>query len=1092
MRSISRLRIPGLALLLAALLTIAPSDEPPSARAQQLGEAYHRVDSLVSAEEPRIPGVFKGPWGVEVAPDGRILVADHSLGLVHELDRLGQPRTLWGEDGSLGQPRDVAAAEDAIYVSDPEADRIHVLSPAGQLRESWTLAGGPAGLAWDAARGRLYVSRPSQQDVVVLDTSGQTIDRWEGGDDGFGEPWGVAVRPNGGVLVTDIGGTNSGPVVRSFDRDGLIIGGFGVTLDGQTQIPLDVAVDEDGDIYVLGELALYRIRDGGVIATLRTPGGRGIAVGPGQGLMTSVQDYREGFTGLRHYPDRRRIELTADDWGGPFAPLGTIEGPRRLSANADDRLFILDNWPRVQSWSGDGSPVAQFGGGGMHDIAAGGRGSVYTIEGRRMRYRSETGDELWSWEPPGSDPREGNAYSWLTAVDSFDLAGAGNAVAVFDMGDQRVYALDFSGNPLGEWAISPPDGFTSVADIALGEGRIYLLNRTSGQLEARAMADGQLEQGWTLPGSPQRIDVGQDGHIYALLREGWVLKLDGEARPVAAWALDPEARRPPRANDLAVGPDGRVYVAMDETDEIAVFEPDPDAQPGQLPGFEARCLLEHDKLASPARIDLGFSVQVSLRIDGECPLADGRSDILLLVDTSGSMSGAKMSAARSAALEFIGQLDYSLNQVGLISFSTDVDLVQPLTDNPRELLRAIPDLGDDAGTNMLEAMLMADEEFHSPRARPEAKPVIILLTDGRPSGGAGEILRMAGQFRAEGAPEIYTIGLGLDAAGDFLRQVATAPNFYFDAPTEYDLSRVYDLIARRVAASVLLEQVTLVDELPANMEYKAGTAYPSARFDAASNTLTWNLTRVPPSGMHLRYRVEPLEAGLHPTNVRAVADYVDGLSVAGRIEFPIPMVEVVAPERWSLHLPLLYKQQCKPTNADVVLVIDTSTSMRENGGVKLQEAVRAARIFIDRMNLPQDRVAIVAFNGQAELVQPLSGDQLQVAGALDRLPVGAGTRIDLGLDVARSALEDRDNRHLPVIVLLTDGQPSGISPTEVEAAAARAEAAGIIRFTIGLGGDPDMALLQRVAGNAARAFFAPNADDLAEIYRQIAAAIPCQ
>jgi Mg-chelatase subunit ChlD len=244
--------------------------------------------------------------------------------------------------------------------------------------------------------------------------------------------------------------------------------------------------------------------------------------------------------------------------------------------------------------------------------------------------------------------------------------------------------------------------------------------------------------------------------------------------------------------------------------------------------------------------------------------------------------------------------------------------------------------------------------------------------------------------------------------------------------------------------------------------------------------------------MRIRYRVEPLEPGLHPTNVRAVAQYVDGLSVSGSLEFPIPEVEVLVSERWTLHLPLLLKEKCKETNADVVLVIDTSTSMREGGGVKLQQAVRAARIFIDQMNLPQDRVALVAFSGEASLVQALSGDQLRVAGALDRLPVGAGTRIDLGLDAATAALAARDTAHLPVIVLLTDGQPSGTSAAEVEAAAARAAAAGFIRFTIGLGGDADMGLLERVAGSAERSFFAPTADELAQIYRQIATAIPCQ
>lgn len=1091
-------------VLLAALAVLAAPSAPPSA-AQAPGEAYRRVATWQSSATPRVSGLFKAPWGAAVGPDGRIYVADAGLGAVHVLAADGSALALWDAGGAgLGAVRDLAWGDGRLFVSDPDGDRIHVLGPDGRVQDTWSLSGGPGGLAYDGAAGRLYVTTLRGHGVRVLDASGELRGGWDAADSQMEEPWGIAVGPDGRVYVGDV--APAVKIVWIFDAQGVLSGGLQVSLDNVAQAPIDVAVDEDGDIFVATELSLARYHEGQLVGRpVAAPGGRGLAIGPGSGLVATAQDFRLGFTGLRHYRDRRALNAVVDAWGGPFAPLGALEGPRRVSANADDRVFVLDTWPRVQSWRGDGTPRAQLGAGGLHDIAAGPRGSVFAIEGRALGFWPEDGigGALWRWLPPDSTPASGPPTSWLMAADGFARA-EGHAAALLDLGDQRLFVLDTSGNPLAEWPLAPPEGFESVADLALGQDRVYWIHRGRAQVEARRLTDGALLEAWTVPGSPIRLDLGADGSLYVLVREGWVWKYATGAgaprEPRAFWpVLAAGEPLPPiggaGATDLAAGEAGRVYVSLGEAGEIRVFEPDPAGQPGPPPVLADRCTLARDKVAAPARVAVGEPVEIRLSVEGECPLADARSDILLLVDTSGSMSGSKMGAARSAALEFVGQLDYSLNQVGLISFSTDVALVQPLTQNPRALIRAIPGLGDDSGTNMLGAIQMAEQELAGPRARPAARKVIVLLTDGRPNTGEDVIQALAASFRRRGI-EVYAIGLGLDVDRSFLSGIATHPGYYFEAPTEYELSRVYETIGRRVAASALLGRARVTDVLPPDMRFVPGSAAPPADYDAASRSLSWDLRQVGTGGLLLRYRVVPQQPGLRPTNAHAEIDYEDGLGKAGRLVFPVPEVEVVAPERWLAHLPILYRQQCPELRTDVVLALDTSASMREaarpGAPTKLDAAVQAARVFLGQLALPRDRVAIVAFSGTAETVQPLSGDVLALLGALERLPAGNGTRIDLGLAKALDALGPTPPGRLPALVLLTDGNQSGAPESEVDAAAARAAAAGLRVYTIGLGGDANLPLLARVAGDSRRAYFAPSEADLAAIYRSIAGAIPCE
>jgi len=78
-----------------------------------------------------------------------------------------------------------------------------------------------------------------------------------------------------------------------------------------------------------------------------------------------------------------------------------------------------------------------------------------------------------------------------------------------------------------------------------------------------------------------------------------------------------------------------------------------------------------------------------------------------------------------------------------------------------------------------------------------------------------------------------------------------------------------------------------------------------------------------------------------------------------------------------------------------------------------------------------------------------------------------------------------------VLIVLTDGRANPVGPEAAVEEARRAKQAGVIVYTIGLGQDLDVDALEQMASGSARFYRAPDAEQLADIYQQIAVTIPC-
>jgi tight adherence protein B len=185
----------------------------------------------------------------------------------------------------------------------------------------------------------------------------------------------------------------------------------------------------------------------------------------------------------------------------------------------------------------------------------------------------------------------------------------------------------------------------------------------------------------------------------------------------------------------------------------------------------------------------------------QCQASPLPVDVVLAIDTSSSMTGAKLAAAKQAAATFVNLLDLRPGQdrAAVVGFNTTASLAQVLTANRAAVQAGLAGLVTSPGTRIDLGLELATAELTGSRRRGLADRVIVLLSDGLPQAGSENASVTAGaQARAAGIG-LWAIGLGSDAAPALLVQITGAVDHLLVAPGPDDLEGVY----RRVANGIV-------------------------------------------------------------------------------------------------------------------------------------------------------------------------------------------------------------------------------------------------------------------------------------------------
>jgi sugar lactone lactonase YvrE len=221
--------------------------DPASARRKP--SVFSRLVRLIvgDRDEPRMVQ----PYGIAVAPDGRVYVADTYGRTIHVYDLARSSYSAIPVDGDslIG----VAVAGGQVFVTDSASGRLLCLD--GKGRERWTRGREtgflrPTGLV--AAGDRLYVVDTILNRVVIVGLAGQIMGSFGERGDGPGQfnfPTNIARAADGRIFVSDTMNFR----VQVFDPDGRFLRSFGRAGDstGDFDKAKGIAIDSAGHVYVV-------------------------------------------------------------------------------------------------------------------------------------------------------------------------------------------------------------------------------------------------------------------------------------------------------------------------------------------------------------------------------------------------------------------------------------------------------------------------------------------------------------------------------------------------------------------------------------------------------------------------------------------------------------------------------------------------------------------------------------------------------------------------------------------------------------------------------------------------------------------------
>lgn len=250
---------------------------------------------------------------------------------------------------------------------------------------------------------------------------------------------------------------------------------------------------------------------------------------------------------------------------------------------------------------------------------------------------------------------------------------------------------------------------------------------------------------------------------------------------------DPEASGEPTSEQAAAGVDAGAVDDGDRT--IQILESDVSA----YPEVTLVAAVPPALAGELSRDSFGLTENGSLRFVNVAKLRD-TIEVVVVIDTSGSMAGAPIDAATAAATDFVAALDPE-TRVAVIGFGAVVEPAAGFDATRRETNDAIAGLEAGGETALYDALVAASQAFGSG----DSRRFVVVLSDGTDTASTATLREAAEALDTSGA-SLYAITLESDEAdfGDIRDLAGRVDGQVVAANDSQSLTDVYAAIASRL------------------------------------------------------------------------------------------------------------------------------------------------------------------------------------------------------------------------------------------------------------------------------------------------------